>query len=257
MTDRKGARSRAEIPADVLAGLNAGTLETRTLAEGLAVDFAALLRAAVPEADAADAARLDPSVGVTRRMAAAGEIVLSRLGPAGFDRLAGHRSDTVRGWAAYLLAGVPGMPAAERFARIRPLADDPHFGVREWAWLALRPHVAADPAGAVALLAPWTGEASANLRRFAVEITRPRGVWCAHIGEFRQRPEAGLPLLEPVRSDPAKYVQDSAANWLNDAAKTRPDWVRALVGRWRRESRTPQTERICGRALRGRAGDER
>ena len=246
---RKGARSRDTIPADVLAQLNAGTLATVNLVEGLAIDFAHLLRAVEPTLEPL-AATIDRTQGITTRMRQVGEGLLAHGGLALLERLASHPADTVRGWVAYGLAALPEQTLAQRLQRFRPLADDPHFGVREWAWLALRPVLAREARAAISLLAPWTAETSANLRRFASEITRPRGVWCAHLPELRASPLLGLPILEPLRNDPSRYVQDSVANWLNDAAKDHPTWVREITGRWGRESDTPMTQYIVRRAMR-------
>jgi 3-methyladenine DNA glycosylase AlkC len=246
---RKGARRRDAIPAEVLAQLHAGTLETANLVEGLAIDFAELLRAVEPALEAL-AGTIDATAGITARMRQVGEGLLAHGGLALLERLAVHPADTVRGWVAYGYAALPDPTFADRLRRIRPLADDPHFGVREWAWLALRPALALEPLQALSALVPWTTEASANLRRFASEITRPRGVWCAHLPELRSMPLLGLPILEPLRSDPSRYVQDSVANWLNDAGKDHPAWVREVTARWTRESDTAMTQYIVRRATR-------
>ena len=131
--------------------------------------------------------------GISRRMALAGALMLERLGPAGFDALRGHASDTVRGWACFMAGAMPGLDLEARLRLIRPLADDAHFGVREWVWMALRPGLAAELRRSVALLTPWTKEPSERLRRFASESLRPRGVWCAHIAELKADPGSVCP----------------------------------------------------------------
>lgn len=250
MTQRKGASKRSDIPPEVLAALNAGTLETATLAEGLAIDFRRLLSQAAPELSDTDLDLVRAEDGVTTRMRSAGELLHSRLGVDSFDRFAGHASDTVRGWAAYLVGTAPKLTLKQRLSKIRLLADDSHFGVREWAWLAMRDRIAAEIDEAIQLMTPWTGHSSASIRRFASESTRPRGVWCAHITSLKADPELGMTILEPLRSDSSKYVRDSVANWLNDAGKTQPDWVRQLCSRWSKESPTAETAMIIKRATR-------
>ncbi len=249
-TLRKGARRRSEVPLDVVAGLNAGQLATVNLVEFLVLDLVALAHAVDPQLGAAAVATITPEMGATVRMRVIGELAQELWGAIAVQRLATHTSDTVRGWAAYALAARPKVTLAARLKTIRPLADDPHFGVREWAWLALRPRIGEDVEAALDLLSPWVNDSAVGIRRFAVEITRPRGVWCAHLNALKEFPEPALPLLDPLHAEEHKYVQDSVANWLNDASKSQPDWVRALCRQWLRRSDSPATRRICQRALR-------
>jgi 3-methyladenine DNA glycosylase AlkC len=250
MVTRKGPLKPIDVPSDVLDRLNSGAIETVNLAESLAVDFAMLMEQVVPELATVAKNRIPPTDGITKRMAAVGRLLLEHFGAAGVQDLANHHSDTVRGWAAYLVAAIPDLSLEQRLDSIRSLADDHHFGVREWSWLAVRPDVAAQIDAAIPLLIPWVSESSPNLRRFAIEVTRPRGVWCAHIPKLKEHPELGLDLLEPVRADDSRYVRDSASNWLNDAAKSQPEWVKMVCDRWQLESNLPETKKLCTRALR-------
>jgi 3-methyladenine DNA glycosylase AlkC len=246
---RKGAARIADIPPDILAYLNAGRIAAVTLVENLATDFGLLLTNTLPEL--ADASRtIDPKDGVTKRMAAVAAVITHRYGAEKLPMLAAHPSDLVRGWAAYVVVALPNRALPDRLADMRPFADDPHFGVREWAWIAMRPHLAADLDHALHLLAGWAADPSERIRRFSCEAIRPRGVWCAHIPLLKDHPEHAFALLEKLRADPARYVQDSVGNWLNDAAKDQPAKVRDLCARWSRESPVPSTIYICKRALR-------
>jgi 3-methyladenine DNA glycosylase AlkC len=243
----------ADIAPARLALLNGGSVASATLTEGLAIDFAQLLAVAVPDLGAArlDRMRAQAAAGITRRMALAAQLLLEA--DADLAVLQAHPSDTVRGWACFVIAAQAGSTLPQQLAAMRPLADDGHFGVREWAWLALRPRLAEHLPDAIALLAPWTADSSERVRRFACEALRPRGVWCAHIARLKEEPQLALPLLQPLRADPAIYVQDSVANWLNDAAKSQPDWVRSLCAQWLLESDNAATRRICKRAQRSLA----
>ena len=244
------SRGVADIAPARLALLNGGSVASATLTEGLAIDFAQLLAAAVPGIGAArlDRMRALAADGITRRMALAAQLLLDAQ--VDLAVLQAHPSDTVRGWTCFAIAAQAGLTLPQQLAAMRPLADDGHFGVREWAWLALRPHLAAHLDEAIALLAPWTAVPSESVRRFACEALRPRGVWCAHIARLKGQPQLALPVLQALRADPAVYVQDSVANWLNDAARSEPDWVRSLCAQWLQESPAAATQRICKRALR-------
>jgi 3-methyladenine DNA glycosylase AlkC len=249
---RRGPARPQDVPAEVRRALSLGEIASVNLAEGLAVEQHTLLVSACPEVGEPAVERLlaAEGEGVTRRMRLAAELLLERFGPGKIQQLSGHRSDTVRGWACLMVGLVPGWSVDRRLEAIRPLADDGHFGVREWAWMGVRQSVIDELGRALVLLEPWTRSHRPWLRRFAVEATRPRGVWCPHIEALKRDPGPGLALLEPVRADGEKYVQDSAANWLNDAGKTQAGWVLSVTERWLAESPVPATQRIVARARR-------
>jgi 3-methyladenine DNA glycosylase AlkC len=265
LTARKPARRRSDVPADVRRALSSGELESANLVEWLVVDQHKLLATLVESLELGArgeallrAARPLKRKGVMERVAGIGAL-LHELAAALPLRerarvkkaLLGHRSDMVRAWSAYLICTEQHVALQERLARMRPLAADTHFGVREIAWAALRPHVAAELDRALRLLEAWARDRDPNIRRFASEITRPRGVWCEHIPALKKDPGRAAELLEHLRSDPSRYVRDSVGNWLNDAAKSRPDWVKTLTRRWLAESQTQATKAICKRATRG------
>lgn len=243
---RRGARTPALVPAEVRSALAAGAQSVSHM-EQIAMDMSALLAFVFPSLST-EAVRLARG-GLVSRMRTGGQILLQHLGRDAWNLAATSTSDTVRGWGAMAIGAAEDPPLVERLKLIRGYADDPHFAVREWAWLAMRPHIAQQPARAIDLLAPWTADGSANVRRFASEATRPRGVWSVHIPELQRNPELGLPVLEPLFQDPALYVQNSVGNWLNDASRSSPKWVRRTC-RHIAASENAAGARICRRALR-------
>jgi len=251
-TSRKGATRAADIPADVLAALTRGEIASANLVELLALDQSQLLRRVFPDLLPQALQALDAAcqLGILKRMTAIGALLWAELGELAFARCQAHSADTVRGWACFMVGAQSGLDLSARLAAIRPFADDAHFGVREWGWMAVRPHLARELTAAITQLVPWTASPSANVRRFASEALRPRGVWCAHIPVLKRAPELALPILSPLYADTSRYVQDSVANWLNDAARDQPDWVRALCGQWLQGEPSAATRRICQRAQR-------
>lgn len=244
---RVGARAPSLVPLEIRARLERGEPSANHM-EQIAIDMGALLETAFPSlANEADRLR---SGGLVTKMRAGGQLLFEALGQEAWVVARKSESDSVRGWGAMAIGWAPALDLDDRLQLMRPYADDVHFAVREWAWLSLRPRIAMEAETAIRRLHPWTSEESERLRRFATEASRPRGVWSQHIAILKAEPEMGLPLLLPLRSDPSRYVQDSVANWLNDASKSRPEWVEDICGAWLADSHTPATERICRRGMR-------
>ncbi|WFA84476.1 DNA alkylation repair protein [Paenibacillus amylolyticus] len=261
---RKGARKATEIPEHIRNWLQAGHIESVNLTEWLAVDHVSLFQKVTHEwgMDAETRA-------ITEQLTQMDEQRIMKIIPAIamqwldllkrpsvnektnlFCSIAEHRSDSVRCWAAYIIGLDSGLNLTEKLEHIRPFAADHHFGVREIAWMAVRESISAELSLALQQLIPWSVDPDPLIRRFAIESIRPRGVWAKHIQELKEHPAMALPLLDAVKSDAHKYVQDSVSNWLNDASKTNPEWVRQVCATWTQQSDTQHTRRIVTRATR-------
>ena len=262
LVNRTGAQRRSEIPAAVLAGLNTGELESVNLVEWLAIDMPTLLRNVAPQVGLADQAdelwaeaHALEGLGTTKRQKGIGAALYGALAErsdsgAVFEALASQTSDMARAWAAFALQADESLDLPERLDATRRFAADPAVSGRECAWDSFRPYLAPDLSAGLELLEPWLRDTDPNIRRFVTEATRPRGVWTPHIPALKDDPGIALHLLEPLKSDPSRYVQNSVANWLNDASKSQPDWVQTVCARWLRDSPTKETRYIANRALR-------
>jgi 3-methyladenine DNA glycosylase AlkC len=229
-----------------IAALNAGLVEAKNLMETLAVDIPTLLTNILPQAELADDFK---ALGITKKMHTAAQCINKTYGWQAFSILEKHTSDTLRSIACYLITE-QNFSLARKLELIKPLADDSNSGVREWAWLAVRPSICTEPLQAIALLTPWCSSPSENIRRFASESTRPRGVWCQHSALLKAEPWLAKPILTSLNNDPSRYVQKSVANWLNDASKDQPLWVKKLCAQRQEQPQTVATQYIIKRALR-------
>jgi 3-methyladenine DNA glycosylase AlkC len=258
---RKGARSVKDIPANILTQLNNGEIETVNLMEWLAIDSLKLLTNIVYQLDrkkylppiikAVDNLK-KKTINTINEAIGEGLFVAVKINKdkALFKILATHTSDTVRCWACYCISKNEKLTLKQTLDQIKPFAADAHFGVREIAWLAVRPILAKKINETIAILSTWIISKDENVRRFASEATRPRGVWCEHINILKQEPELALSILEPLKNDSSLYVQNSVANWLNDASKTQPEFVKNICKKWEKESKTKETAYIVKKALR-------
>lgn len=234
-----------KIPPERLQLLNTGQIESRNLMEFLVLDPELILKNNFPDFNYIKPAS---GIGIVQKLEYIAANLNEQFGFKKFEQFSSHKSDLIRSLGCYLLAKQP-FSFEDKLKLMTRLADDQNTGVREWAWLAIRKEFAQDLIKNISYLVRFTNQ-SANLRRFVCELSRPRGVWCRHILELRESPWLGLKIIEPLKSDEAKYVQLSVGNWLNDASKTQSDWVKELCFKWQQESPTNHTYTICKRGLR-------
>ncbi|PEI87073.1 DNA alkylation repair protein [Bacillus toyonensis] len=261
--NRKGARKVNEIPKEVLQLLQQGKVESVNLTEWLAINHIELLKNVLPSIGLKNSLEcivvelekqnVETGMKVIRITGTLlDEIILKENEENKEDvllKLSSHISDSVRCWAAFMNKK-SNNTLKDTLTYIRPFAADHHFGVREIAWMSIREDLSQNIEKSVELLVEWAKSEDENIRRFSVESIRPRGVWSKHIEILKQEPEKALPILNLLKSDPSKYVQDSVGNWLNDASKTKPDWVMDLCEEWEKDTDIKSTSRIIKKAKR-------
>ncbi|WP_378174232.1 DNA alkylation repair protein [Aquimarina sp. SS2-1] len=254
---RKGPRSLKDINPEVMDYINNGRIETVNLMEWLAVDQLKLLKLILEDLDKSHwYDSFCEAVGNQKKPTANSntKVIGSTFTQLTNDTtiieyLSMHASDIPRCWAAQYYGAIE-MSITERLHTMKPFAADTHFGVREVAILATKEYIIQDLDSAIMIFSNWIKNEDENIRRYAVEATRPIGVWTKKIDALKESPEKALDILEPLKSDTSKYVKDSLGNWLNDASKSRPDWVQKICNRWKKESNSKDTAYIIKKALR-------
>ncbi|MFN7844075.1 MAG: DNA alkylation repair protein [Pirellula sp.] len=258
LINRKPARRMSEVPDAVKRELTAGTVETKNLVEWLVVDRFSLLmnleKGNVLHLSGNGLNELQEELhplAALKQSQRIGQFLSEhmKVGDANWKLLAAHTSDVVREWMA-IIVGLSDLKFSRKLAWIKPFADADNAGLREMAWISLRRDVISEPVACIESLIPWTGSRNERLRRYACEITRPCGVWAPYCPVLRKTPELAIELLEPLMSDDSKYVRDSVGNWLNDASKTTPDWVKQTIQRWLDKSDTAETKYIVRKGMR-------
>ncbi len=254
---RKGAKSQKDVSDSILEQLNNGLIESANLTEWLCIDHISLIKNVLPTAyqeDCINSIEDLKSKSVMSMIKSIGDVLCisskQKNDKKMFDQLKTHKSDSVRCWAAYIIGSDKEISLYKKLELIQPFAADSHFGVREISWMAVREDIDENLDIAIPILQVWSKSDNPNIRRFSSESIRPNGVWCRKIDKLKANPEIALPILQNLKSDISKYVQDSVANWLNDASKTKPEFVTALCRKWGQESPTKETDYIIRRALR-------
>ena len=261
--NRKGARKVQDIPNEVLDLLNKGAIETVNLTEWLAVDHLKLIKHNFSNLGISKEISQKVEGAIKAQKKASTMNTIKVVGATLFEsfpndkkrqtiinKLSNHPSDSIRCYAPYLISLNENLKIEEKLDQAKSLVADKHFGIREIVWMALRPAIEKDLKKSISFLKKWASDEDENVRRFTTESTRPRGVWCKHIDALKENPSIALPILNKLKSDPSKYVQNSVGNWLNDASKSQADFVIELCGKWQKVSPTKETAKIIKRAKR-------
>lgn len=258
--NRKGYNSLKNIPVNILNRLNLGVEETKTLSEYLAVDRKVLLESFLNKTNRhkylkffnddifemeLKAPKLDRLIGEKLL-----EIKYEYQDENLIDIMKNYKADIVRSWCCYVIGLDKDLGIKRVFEDIKTLACDENFNVREVSWMAVRHYLNSDLDDVVEILKTMSMSQDEYVRRFVCELTRPRGVWTSHIPVLKKNPERCIDILENLKYDKSKYVMDSLANWINDASKTRPDFVINLCSSWSSQIEGSHIEYVIKRGLR-------
>ncbi len=181
------------------------------------------------------------------KMLLAAKTLYSKWGIELVDELVTNPSEIVRGWGCFIV-GYSSLNFHESLIKIKPFADSKSKSVREWANLAMRSKLISNPSKNIHLLNPFVYHPSEYMRRFAIELSRPRGLLSSPIEFLKEKPWKARSLLDPLYNDPSRYVQMSVGDWLLDARESSSKWVDEVTTHWAKISTSPYTDYIIKRA---------
>ncbi|WP_409200844.1 DNA alkylation repair protein [Methanobrevibacter sp. DSM 116169] len=259
--NRKGARKIEEVPPHIKKLLSKGKIPSKNLVETLSIDYEEFLKNVLKDLNRKQ--YLDNSLiaynalkkqTMPQAIKSTARVLLDESIKNNdndlIENIKSHPSDITRSWGPYIIGYDERLSIEEKLNLIKDFAIDEHHSVREEAWIGLRESIIENLDLAIDILSDWSKDSNEYIRRYASEATRPRGVWCKHSIELKDNPQKAIAILEPLKSDNSKYVQDSVGNWLNDASKSQKDWVIKTTNEWIDLSPTKQTQKIVKRALR-------
>jgi hypothetical protein len=190
--NRKGAKNKKEVPEEVQTLLNKGKIETVNLVETLVVNQEKLFKNVLIDLKSEQYIKsCENEINSLKKKtypqytSTIGK-TLQRLSKENndselFKNFSKHKSDIVRSWACFFIGFDDDLTLARKFESIKPFANDKHINVREESWSVMRESISNNLEESIAILSEWCKKEEPNLRRFASESTRPRGVWTKHI----------------------------------------------------------------------------
>lgn len=119
---------------------------------------------------------------------------------------------------------------------IKALRDFTHHCSSEFA---IRDFLNKDFDQTIKHMLKWTEHEDEHIRRLASEGSRPRLPWGKKLQQVIDKPTLTWSILNQLKNDPAKYVQKSVANHLNDISKDNADWLIKKLKKWPNK-KTPQ-----------------
>lgn len=115
---------------------------------------------------------------------------------------------------------------------------------------AIRPLIAKYPQKALALIEKWSLDPNVHVRRLAGESLRIRLPWAKKMYVCLEYFEEYGRILSNLRHDPAKFVQKSVGNNLNDLYKEEPAKALQLITAWQNDKPSKATFWIIKHGLR-------
>lgn len=115
---------------------------------------------------------------------------------------------------------------------------------------AIRPYLEKETEKTLAKMKAWSKDKNFHVRRLASEGVRPRLPWATKLDVFIKNPEKILPILDNLKDDTSKFVQNSVANCINDIFKDNYDIAKTLIEGWLGEDMSKERKWIIKHALR-------